>query len=64
MCFLVGGQRRRLSIGLELINAPKILMLDEPTSGLDSSSALQCVQLMKELAEKQKLAIIVSLHQP
>lgn len=59
-----GGQRRRLSIGLELINAPKILLLDEPTSGLDSSSALQCVQLMKQLAEKQNLAIIVSLHQP
>lgn len=59
-----GGQRRRLSIGLELINAPKILLLDEPTSGLDSSSALQCVQLLKQLAEKQNLAIIVSLHQP
>lgn len=59
-----GGQRRRLSIGLELINAPRFLLLDEPTSGLDSNSALQCVQLMKELAEKQNLAIIVSLHQP
>ncbi|KAI1298170.1 ATP-binding cassette sub-family G member 1 [Halotydeus destructor] len=59
-----GGQQRRLSIGLELINAPKFLLLDEPTSGLDSSSALQCVQLMRQLVETENLAIMVSLHQP
>ncbi|RWS11522.1 ABC transporter-like protein 12 [Dinothrombium tinctorium] len=64
-----GGQAKRLSIALELVSKPKILILDEPTSGLDSSSALQCVQLLKTLAcsknnQTATLGIIASIHQP
>ncbi|RWS20805.1 ABC transporter sub-family G-like protein 1 [Leptotrombidium deliense] len=64
-----GGQAKRLSIALELVSRPKILILDEPTSGLDSSSALQCVQVLKQLTVtrsnmKAPLAIIASIHQP
>ena len=35
-----GGERKRASIGVELLTSPKILFLDEPTTGLDSSTAL------------------------
>ena len=61
-----GGQQKRLSIALELIASPTILMLDEPTSGLDSVSCLQCVRLLRDLAHnpEQPMAIAASIHQP
>jgi ATP-binding cassette subfamily G (WHITE) protein 1 len=61
-----GGQRRRLSIALELIFSPSILLLDEPTSGLDSLSTLQCVTLLKNLAKNSDnpMVIAASIHQP
>lgn len=37
---LSGGERKRTSIGVELIGNPKIVFLDEPTTGLDSTTAL------------------------
>lgn len=58
-----GGERRRVSIGMELVTAPQILILDEPTSGLDSSSAHSVVQLVKELANHGRM-VILSIHQP
>ncbi|KAF1329605.1 Atp-binding protein, partial [Globisporangium splendens] len=58
-----GGERRRVSIGMELVTSPQILFLDEPTSGLDSSSANSVVQLVKELASHGRI-VIMSIHQP
>ncbi|KAF1794979.1 P-loop containing nucleoside triphosphate hydrolase [Phytophthora cactorum] len=58
-----GGERRRVSIGMELVTSPRILILDEPTSGLDSSSAHSVVQLMKDLADHGRI-VVLSIHQP
>ncbi|KAA8531085.1 hypothetical protein F0562_005794 [Nyssa sinensis] len=59
-----GGERRRVSIGVDVIHDPKVLILDEPTSGLDSSSALQIIDLLKTMAETRGRTIILSIHQP
>ncbi|KAL6542527.1 ATP-binding cassette sub- G member 5 [Orobanche minor] len=59
-----GGERRRVSIGVEVIHEPKVLILDEPTSGLDSNSALQIIDLLKNMAETRGRTIILSIHQP
>ncbi len=56
---------RRVSIGVELVAAPDVLVLDEPTSGLDSVSAARLVKLLKVLTEgPNKTTIIASIHQP
>jgi ABC-type multidrug transport system ATPase subunit len=59
-----GGQKRRLSIAVELVSDPTLLLLDEPTSGLDSASALRVVQHMHYLAKRKNVAVVATLHQP
>lgn len=61
-----GGQVKRLCIAEELLSNPDILVLDEPTTGLDSLMALQCIQVLKSLADKTENppAIIATIHQP
>ncbi|KAG9494905.1 hypothetical protein J7337_013134 [Fusarium musae] len=57
-------QRKRLSIGVELVAKPEALIfLDEPTSGLDSQTAWAIVSLLKKLAD-HGLAILCTIHQP
>jgi ABC-type multidrug transport system ATPase subunit len=59
-----GGEKRRLSIGVELVTDPSVIFLDEPSSGLDSHYALQVVQTLSTLAKKQGKTIIFTIHQP
>lgn len=60
---LSGGERKRTSIGYELITDPQILLLDEPTSGLDSSTALKIIKMLKREAFLGR-TIITTIHQP
>ena len=60
-----GGERRRVSIGVDVIHDPAVLFLDEPTSGLDSAAALHVVEMLHAMAKKpQSRMIILTIHQP
>ncbi|KFH70564.1 hypothetical protein MVEG_03414 [Podila verticillata NRRL 6337] len=59
-----GGEKRRVSIALELITRPPILILDEPTSGLDSYSAHMVVEQLCKLAQSKTTTVILTIHQP
>ncbi|KAJ2556255.1 hypothetical protein EV175_002083 [Coemansia sp. RSA 1933] len=59
-----GGERKRVSIGIELVTDPSILMLDEPSSGLDSSSAEMVVKLTKDMCRERNLCTLMTIHQP
>lgn len=59
---LSGGERKRTSIGYELITEPMLLLLDEPTSGLDSSTALKIVKILKKEADQSGRTIICTIH--
>ena len=57
-------QRKRVTIGVELVAKPSILMfLDEPTSGLDGQAAFNTVRFLRKLADAGQ-AILVTIHQP
>eukprot|EP00042_Codosiga_hollandica_P030430 m.176826 g.176826 ORF g.176826 m.176826 type:complete len:358 (+) comp53359_c0_seq8:38-1111(+) len=58
-----GGERRRVSIGVQLLTSPAILLCDEPTSGLDSFNALNVVSTLSALAKSQR-TVVCTIHQP
>jgi ABC-type multidrug transport system ATPase subunit len=58
-----GGQKKRTSVGVELITKPSLLFLDEPTSGLDSYNAYKLVELLKATAN-MNTAVLCTIHQP
>ncbi|KAF9564210.1 hypothetical protein EC968_004604 [Mortierella alpina] len=58
-----GGQRRRVSIGLQLVNEPACLFLDEPTSGLDALTAKTLVLTLKRIALAGR-TVVCAIHQP
>mmetsp|Transcript_15619 Transcript_15619/g.51119 ORF Transcript_15619/g.51119 Transcript_15619/m.51119 type:complete len:606 (+) Transcript_15619:65-1882(+) len=68
---LSGGQKRRLSIAVELVSRPRVVLADEPTSGLDSASAFAVVDQLRKVAKATgecrtcaRVAVAATLHQP
>jgi ABC-type multidrug transport system ATPase subunit len=59
-----GGQRKRVSIGIEMIKNPTILALDEPTSGLDSYTSYKIIKTLKNICHEQNRTIFCTIHQP
>ncbi|XP_043713702.1 ABC transporter G family member 1-like [Telopea speciosissima] len=59
-----GGQKRRVSICIEILTRPKLLFLDEPTSGLDSAAAYHVMKRIVNLSKQDGKTVIASIHQP
>ncbi|CAL5213626.1 unnamed protein product [Lathyrus oleraceus] len=61
-----GGQKRRVSICIEILTHPSLLFLDEPTSGLDSAASYYVMKRIASLGKKDGIqrTIIASIHQP
>jgi len=57
---LSGGQKQRVAIVRALINDPEIIIADEPTGSLDSKTSMQVLGIMKEIAQRGKLVIMVT----
>jgi len=58
-----GGERKRTSIGVELITDPSVIFLDEPTTGLDSYTSQKLIKILKGLANSGR-TVITTIHQP
>lgn len=58
-----GGERKRCSIGVELITDPNLIFLDEPTTGLDSFTATNVMEVLRDLARSGR-TVISTIHQP
>ncbi|KAK8861246.1 hypothetical protein IAR55_002065 [Kwoniella newhampshirensis] len=58
-----GGEKRRLSLAVQMINDPAVLVVDEPTSGLDASIALSVMQVLRDIAATGR-TVIATIHQP
>ena len=56
------GMKQRLGIAQALLNKPKLLILDEPTNGLDPNGIKDIRNLIRTLAERENMAIIISSH--
>ncbi len=63
-----GSERKRLCVGMQLLNRPQLLFLDEPTTGLDSVTALDLLYTLTVLAhgksQDKAVTIVCSIHQP
>ena len=59
---LSGGQKKRVSIALEILSHPSLLLLDEPTSGLDADLARDVMRLLGDLARDERCTVMVITH--
>ncbi|CAM9559455.1 unnamed protein product [Discosporangium mesarthrocarpum] len=61
---LSGGEKKRLSIAMGMVAAPRVLFLDEPTTGLDSAAAYSVVGYISKVARETNVVCIMTIHQP
>jgi len=58
-----GGQKRKLSMAIEMMRLPSLLLLDEPTSGLDTTSSVQVVRALRRYCGSSR-SVVLTIHQP
>lgn len=56
------GMKQRLAIAMAILSSPEILLLDEPMNGLDPEGIFEITELIRDLAKKRDMTIIVSSH--
>jgi len=61
---LSGGQRQRVAIARALAQRPSVLLADEPVASLDPANAEAILRLLQAVARQERLAMLISLHQP
>lgn len=61
--YLSGGERMRVSLGVEILGDPPIILLDEPISGLDSYNALNVLKIVRKIADTNR-TVLLTIHQP
>ncbi|KAM0871202.1 hypothetical protein ACQ4PT_039573 [Festuca glaucescens] len=59
-----GGQRKRLTICIEMLTRPRLLFLDEPTSGLDSAASYHVMSHIARIAAREGMTVVAAVHQP
>jgi len=60
---LSGGQQKKAAVANQLVGFQKVFICDEPDSGLDAASRMQQMEILKDIAEENKIVMVIS-HQP